>query len=198
MFGSCHFGLRNLEWMGKQIRKQHIFNFFFFCVWRQLKKNWFRSGDMNVTWNLAAPEANLCGSSTNIAVLKNFATFTEKDLCTSLFLKHATLLEKRPWHKCFPFNSKKKHLFCRTPWEDCFCYLENYLGSIYTKLATWMLVQWLENSQKKCILVKFQTCISNWILLVVFSNNFIHLIFRAFFHGRFWFISFLRLLFLFC
>ena len=76
-------------------------------MWRQLRKNWFRSGDMNVTWNLAAPEANLCGSSTNIAVLKNFATFTEKDLCTSLFLKHATLLEKRPWHKCFPFNSKK-------------------------------------------------------------------------------------------
>ena len=43
-------------------------------------------------------------------VLKNFAKFTGKHLCQSLFsnkvagLRAATLLKKRFWHRCFPMN----------------------------------------------------------------------------------------------
>ena len=51
-------------------------------------------------------------------VLRNFTKFTQKHLCYSLFfnkvagLKPATLLKKRPWHKCFSVNFAK---FLRTP-----------------------------------------------------------------------------------
>ena len=51
------------------------------------------------------------------AVLRNFAKFTGKHLCHSLFLnkvvglRPATLLKKRLWHRCFPVNFAK---FLRT------------------------------------------------------------------------------------
>ena len=51
-------------------------------------------------------------------VLRNFTKFTQKHLCYSLFfnkvagLKPATLLKKRPWHRCFSVNFAK---FLRTP-----------------------------------------------------------------------------------
>ena len=64
--------------------------------------------------------------------LINFAKFTGKHLCQSLFfnkvagLRSATLLKKRLWHRCFPVNFVK---FLRTPfWKNtsggCFliCY----------------------------------------------------------------------------
>ena len=47
------------------------------------------------------------------AVLKNFANFTGKHLCESLFvnkvvgLRPATLLKKRLWHRRFPVNFAK-------------------------------------------------------------------------------------------
>ena len=50
-------------------------------------------------------------------VLENFAKFTGKHLCQSLFfnkvagLRPATLLKKRLWHRCFPVNFAK---FLRT------------------------------------------------------------------------------------
>ena len=50
--------------------------------------------------------------------LSNFAKFTGKHLCQSLFfnkvagLRPATLLKKRLWHRCFPVNFAK---FLRTP-----------------------------------------------------------------------------------
>ena len=50
-------------------------------------------------------------------VLRNFAKFTGKHLCQSLFfnkvagLRPATLLKKRLWHKCFPVNFSR---FLRT------------------------------------------------------------------------------------
>ena len=50
-------------------------------------------------------------------VLRNFATFTGKHLCQSLYfnkvagLKPATLLKKRFWHRCFSVNFVK---FLRT------------------------------------------------------------------------------------
>ena len=51
-------------------------------------------------------------------VLRNFAKFTGKHLCKSLFfnkvagLRPATLLKKRLWHRCFSVNFAK---FLRTP-----------------------------------------------------------------------------------
>ena len=49
---------------------------------------------------------------------RNFAKFTGKHLCQSLFfnkvasLRLATVLKKRPWRRCFPMNFEK---FLRTP-----------------------------------------------------------------------------------
>ena len=62
-------------------------------------------------------------------VLRNFAKFTEKHLCQSLFfnkvtaLRPATLLQKRPWHRYFPVSFGKflRTPFYRTPLENCFC-----------------------------------------------------------------------------
>ena len=62
-------------------------------------------------------------------VLKNFAKFTEKHLCQSLFfnivagLRPATILKKRLWHRCFPVNFVK---FLRT--------------SFFTEHLRWLLL----------------------------------------------------------
>ena len=54
-------------------------------------------------------------------VLRNFAKFTGKHLCQSLFfnkvadLRPATLLKKRLWHRCFPVNFAK---FLRIPFLE--------------------------------------------------------------------------------
>ena len=59
-----------------------------------------------------------------IGVLKNFAKFTGKHLCQSLFfnkvagLRLAILLKKRHWHRWFPLNFAKNFkntFFLRTP-----------------------------------------------------------------------------------
>ena len=59
-------------------------------------------------------------------VLRNFAKFTGKHLCQSLFFNKvvglpATLLKKRLWHRCFPVNFVK---FLRTP------FLQNTSGRL--------------------------------------------------------------------
>ena len=65
-------------------------------------------------------------------VLRNFAKFTGKHLCQSLFFNKvagaANLLKKRLWHRCFPMNFAK---FLRTPFLQntsggCFCYVLNF------------------------------------------------------------------------
>ena len=56
------------------------------------------------------------------SVLRNFAKFTEKHLCQSLFfntvwVRRSTLFKKRLWHSCFPVNFAKflrKPFCCRT------------------------------------------------------------------------------------
>ena len=68
-------------------------------------------------------------------VLKNFAKFTLKHLCQSLFfagLRSATLLKKRLWHRCFSVKFVK---FLRTPFfiEHLWWLLLN-LGVIQTLL----------------------------------------------------------------
>ena len=61
-------------------------------------------------------------------VLINYAKFTGKHLCQILFLNKvaaptsATLLRKRPWHRCFPVNFAK---FIRTP------FLQNTSGGCF-------------------------------------------------------------------
>ena len=51
-------------------------------------------------------------------ILRNLAKFRRRHLCQSLFLnkvaglRSATLLKKRPWHRCFPVKIAK---FLRTP-----------------------------------------------------------------------------------
>ena len=53
-------------------------------------------------------------------VLRNFVKFAGKHLCQSLFfnkvagLSPATLLKKRPWHRCLPVNFAK---ILRTPFS---------------------------------------------------------------------------------
>ena len=51
------------------------------------------------------------------SILRNFAKFSRKHLCHSLFF-NKTLLKKRLWHRCFPVNFAK---FLRTSLGDCFC-----------------------------------------------------------------------------
>ena len=80
-------------------------------------------------------------------VLKNFTKFTGKRPCQSLFfnkvagLRHATLLKKRLWHRCFPVNCAKsrKTLFYRTPSDDCFW----TTTSVYTLLIVVLAVIYL-------------------------------------------------------
>ena len=65
-----------------------------------------------------ASEAATGGVFFKKVVFKNFAKFTGKHLCQSLVfdkvadLRPATLLKKRPWHRCFVLNFAK---FLRTP-----------------------------------------------------------------------------------
>ena len=66
-------------------------------------------------------------------VLRNFANFTGKHLCQSLFfnkaegLRPASLLKKRLWHRCFPVNVAK---FLRTP------FLQNTSGRLHLEPET--------------------------------------------------------------
>ena len=60
-------------------------------------------------------------------VLRNFAKFTGKHLCQSLFFNNLFLiLKKRLWHMCFPVNFAK---FLRTP------FLKNTSGRLLQTFA---------------------------------------------------------------
>ena len=71
-------------------------------------------------------------------VTKNFAKFTGKHLCQSLFfnkvagVRTATLLKKRLWFRCFPVNLAK---FLRTP------FLQNTSGRLLLKYRQHLLSQ---------------------------------------------------------
>ena len=67
-------------------------------------------------------------------VLRNFTKFTGKHLRQSVLLRHATLLKKTLWYRCFPVSYVK---FLRTPFLQntsggCFC--SRSLFSINAKL----------------------------------------------------------------
>ena len=69
--------------------------------------------------------------------LRNFAKFTGKHLCQSLFFnkvvnfKVATLLKKRLWHRCLPVNFTK---FLRTP------FLQNAVGRLLLCNETFLML----------------------------------------------------------
>ena len=84
-------------------------------------------------------------------VFRNFAKFTEKHLCQSLFLNKvadlwtATLLKKRHWLRCFPVNFVKflRNLFHRTPLVAASFYI-----SIYEWIRkVWAIIRIFPNSQ---------------------------------------------------
>ena len=66
-------------------------------------------------------------------ILKIFAKFIEKHLCQSFlfnkvaFVRPATLLKKRLWHRCFPVNFRKylRTLLLYNTSGGCFCNVEN-------------------------------------------------------------------------
>ena len=68
-------------------------------------------------------------------VPEQFGKFTGKHLRQSLFfiefasLRPVTLLKKRPWHRCFPWNFAdfQERIFHRTPLDDCFCMFQAIL-----------------------------------------------------------------------
>ena len=120
--------------------------------------------------------------STRKGVLRNFAKFTGKDLCQSLFfnkatdLRPATLLKKKLWRRCFPVSFAKflRTLFYRTPLGDCFwssnyslffygdLYRRFYIllsserkaGNLIYRIEIWLLLQflWLEISSQELYL----------------------------------------------
>ena len=65
---------------------------------------------MNCLWSETTDYHHCCFRSSRPevfckkGVLRNFAKFTGKHLCHSLFFNKNTLLKKRLWHGCFPVN----------------------------------------------------------------------------------------------
>ena len=104
------------------------FEYFYFWHWivfprHYLKGKWCKGPEKPLTsfaWRFEI--VNLRSSRPDVFcrkdVLKNFAKFTGKYLCQSLFfnkvagLRPATLLKKRLWHRCFLVNFAK---FLKTP-----------------------------------------------------------------------------------
>ena len=128
---------------------------------RQLKTTDSLINSDGVAWNFAISEANLCRGSTKHSFykrfLKNFVKFTEKDLCQSLFFKTFSNFKRRLWHKCF-----KSIFFWKMPSGHCFCSLKNHSESIQNlPLECWHIN--LKTRAEKFVLVKFQTCIRNWL-----------------------------------
>ena len=77
--------------------------------------------------------------------LRNFAKFTGKHLCQSLFfnkvadLRSATLLKKRLWHRCFPVNFAK---FLKTP------FLQNTSGRLVLTQSTGIYICYIPARDK--------------------------------------------------
>ena len=83
------------------------------------------------------------------SVPRNFVKFTEKHLCQSHLLnkaadlRPATLLKKRPWHRCFPVNFAK---LLRTPfftkhlWWQLLEIIEKCLISDYLKIQVFIKI----------------------------------------------------------
>ena len=100
-----------------------------------------------------SPEAVVQRCSVKKGILRNFAKFTGKHLCQSLFLNKVavlgpeTLFKKRLWHRCcFPVNFVKflRNLFLQNTSGGCFYESLNEL--IYLELIETHLLQHLLTS----------------------------------------------------
>ena len=97
-------------------------------------------------------------------IFKNFAKFTGKHLCQSIFLKKvATLFKKRLWYKCFPMNFAKvlrTPIFIRTPLvAGCFCLfliLYNYCLVKVISFSFFTLHWWIDD-----VLLSFRSPLSS-------------------------------------
>ena len=116
-------------------------------------------------------------------VLENFAKFTGKHPCQSLFfLRLATLLKKRLWHRCFPRNFAK---FLRTPPTEHLRWLLRFL-TVPKKYCMWMNSNFTgTQSWNKCkhfhlflILMLKKSEFFN-VKLILFMNNFYKHVFRS-------------------
>ena len=97
----------------------------------------------HIHWHpIKGPRSSHRRCSTRKGALRNFAKFTGKDLCQSLFfnkatdLRPATLFKKKLWRRCFPMNFFEisiNNFFCRTPLGDCF-WSSNYSLFFYGDL----------------------------------------------------------------
>ena len=109
--------------------------------------------------------------TSNKGVLKNFAKFTGKHLCQSLFfnkvsgLRPGTLFKKILWHRCFPVNFAK---FLRTS------FLQNTCGRLLLKIVKvrhqiifYLRVLFVTS----CILINI--LIPRWVFLLNYNPLFI-------------------------
>ena len=95
--------------------------------------------------------------------LRNFAKFTGKHLCQSLFfdkvegLRPATLLKRRVWHRCFPVNFRK---FLKTPFfiamffcifRDLYQRYKHLLLKVHRSQLTSLIKQFSEKFVKLCL-----------------------------------------------
>ena len=71
----------------------------------------------------------------------------------------ATILKKRPWHRCFPVNFSKylRTPFYRTTLGDCFCSLLNVLLSI--RFHTFIVHSESEHSSETLLNISSLLCI---------------------------------------
>ena len=113
-------------------------------------------------------------------ILRNFAKFTGKRLCQSLFfnkvagLRPATLLKKRLWHRRFPVNFAK---FLRAPF-----FIEHLWGLL---LLLWFYVWTSSSILRFYSLHKIRKYLRNFYntLTLEFSCKFLH-IFRTSLHKK--------------
>ena len=103
--------------------------------------------------------------------LRNFAKFTGKHLCQSLFfnkvagLRPATLLKKRLWHRYFPVNFAK---FLGTPilqnTSDCYDSVQN-LPAVGLMELIWQLKDLHSDDwvlQEPNLSIFFEICLNSW------------------------------------
>ena len=103
-------------------------NYFFNFLLRKCMATPLSSTGQKTSFKIARPlRSSHRRCSVRKCVLRNFAKFTGKHQCQSLFfnkvagLRPATLLKKRLWHRCFPVNFAK---FLRSP------FLQNTSGRL--------------------------------------------------------------------
>ena len=111
-------------------------------------------------------------------VLRNFAKFTGKQLCQSLFfnkvagLGPAFCLKKRIWHRCFPVNFVKffRTPFLQTPFGDCFFIKLFFLNARIEKQSQLQISNKLLNKE---LSNKMICGITRCVIVIVYGRKFV-------------------------